>query len=72
MIISKNNYELLETWFNNYDYEDFEILNIDDGSSEDQLSLGKLISSKLKINFLKSDKPGVQNNIKQSIIFFKS
>ena len=71
LIISKNNYELLETWFTNYDYEDFEILNIDDGSSEDQLSLGKLITSKLKINFLNSDKPGVQNNIKQSIIFFK-
>ena len=46
LIISKNNYELLETWFNNYDYEDFEILNIDDGSSEDQLSLGKLFSLK--------------------------
>ena len=71
LIISKNNYDLLETWFNNYSYENFEILNIDDGSSEDQLTLGKSIASKLNINFLKSDKPGVQNNIKQSIFFFK-
>ena len=71
LIISKNNYDLLETWFNNYNYENFEILNIDDGSSDDQLNLGKFISSKLNINFLKSDKLGVQNNIKQSIIFFK-
>ena len=71
LIISKNNYELLDVWFKNYDYSNFEILNIDDGSSIEQNLIGKQKCFNHDIDFLESDKPGVQNNIKQAINFFE-
>jgi hypothetical protein len=56
LICSRNNYDLIESWRNNYDYADQVILNIDDGSSLVNLRLGQKICKKNKIFFIKSKK----------------
>jgi hypothetical protein len=71
LICSRNNYDLIESWRNNYDYADQVILNIDDGSSLVNLRLGQKICKKNKIFFIKSKKKGLQNNIYEACQFFE-
>ena len=41
LIISHNNYKLVNIWKNNYDYSKQTILNIDDGSTLKNIKEGK-------------------------------
>ena len=53
-ISSKNNYEMLENEvLKNNDFENFELINVDDSSNKDQYELGIKICKKYNIKFLK-------------------
>jgi hypothetical protein len=70
LIISHNNYKLVNIWKNNYDYSKQTILNIDDGSTLKNIEEGKKICKKNNIYFLKAKINGLQNNINQACDFF--
>lgn len=60
-ISSKNNYEMLENEvLKNNDFENFELINIDDCSNKDQYELGIKICKKYNIKFLKNTDSGIQ------------
>lgn len=71
LIISKNNYDLISHWKNNYNYQNNLILNIDDGSTPENKAHGKILCEELNINFLEANKPGIQNNIIEAANFFE-
>jgi len=58
---SKNNYEMLENEvLKNNNFEGFELINVDDNSTNEQLNLGRKICKKYNIKFLVNKKIGIQ------------
>ena len=58
---TRNNYEMLEDWLKNVDYEGFEVLNIDEDSTTEQKALGKKVCDNCGIKYLDRDKRGFLN-----------
>jgi len=59
-VSSRNNYDMLEGEVLNIDFEGHEFINIDDGSSPEEVLKGKLICEKHNITFLQNKSSGVQ------------
>jgi hypothetical protein len=71
-LISKNNYEMLENvWIPNMDYNGFEVVNIDEGSTEEQIALGKKICKDNNILFMERDRKGLHSKVEQCCKYFK-
>ena len=71
-LISKNNYEFLDKyWSKNFNYEGFHVLNIDEGSSDEQKAFGKEICQKYGITYLDREKPGLHNNVEMACKHFR-
>ncbi len=70
MLVSRNNPMMIDEWYKQYDYTDYEILNIDESTDKDSIDLAKENCSKLGISYQKVDKTGLTNNIKQAVEFF--
>ena len=63
-LISKNNYEFLDKyWSENFNYEGYEVLNIDEGSSDEQRELGRRMCEERGIIYLDRREPGLHNNV---------
>lgn len=63
-LISKNNYEFLDKyWAKNFPYQGYHVVNVDEGSSDEQREYGKKVCAKHGIIFLDRDKPGLHNNV---------
>ena len=68
---SRNNYELLDyCWSKRARKCELEILNIDAGSDENQLALGRETCAKNNMHFLCGEKPGLQNDVELACRFF--
>ena len=60
-VSSRNNYDMLSgEVLNNIDTEGFEFINVDDNSSEDEITKGKQICKDNDIVFLENKSRGVQ------------
>jgi len=71
-LISKNNYEFLDKyWSKNFNYEGFHVLNIDEGSSDEQKKFGKSVCEKHGIMYLDRDKPGLHSNVELACKYFR-
>ena len=71
-LISKNNYDFLEKhWVSNFNYEGFEVLNIDEGSSPDEQEKGKKICEKYGIKYLDRKTPGLHHKVKLACDYFQ-
>lgn len=69
---TRNNYEMLEDWLKNVDYEGFEVLNIDEDSTTEQKALGKKVCDNYGIKYLDRDKRGFLNNVITAYEYFKT
>ena len=69
-LVCKNNYELLEAWFQNGNYSDIPVLVLDISSNQSNLDLAKKLQ--MKFNFeLKIAKSGImQENILEALSYF--
>lgn len=71
-IVSKNNYAFFEKhWWPHVSPLNYPVLNIDEGSDEEQKSVGKSFCKSNGIKYLDRDVPGVQNNALQAARYFK-
>ena len=70
LFTSRNNYDMLDKWLTEHDYENFDVLNIDEDSSVDEKSLGKKICEKHKIQYMDREERGMLNNIDTSQRYF--
>ena len=71
-VSSRNNYDMLEGEVLNIDFEGYEFINIDDGSSPEEVLKGKLICEKHNITFLQNKSQGVQMATQTLIDFINS
>ena len=69
-LTSKNNYSMLEEWLSLYDYSNIKILNIDVGSDDSNIELGRKMCRKYGVNFIESKDPGMQICLDQASDFF--
>lgn len=69
-LTSKDNYSMLEEWLNLYDYDGIHILNIDVGSSSENVLLGKDICAKYNVDYLESSDPSMQICLDEAANFF--
>ena len=60
---SRNNYELFDNWFKKTDTTGYQILNIDEDSTEEQKALGKLVCKKHGITYLDRENRGMLWNL---------
>ena len=69
---TRNNYAMLEDWLKTVDCEGFEILNIDEDSTDEQKSFGKKICEKYNVKYMDREKRGFINNVATAYNYFKS
>ncbi len=68
LVSSRNNYEMLEGFFlKKNDFPSKNIINVDAGSTEQNLSYGKKICDREGITFLKTQQTGLQSVVKETI-----
>ena len=60
---TRNNYAMLEDWLKTVDCEGFEILNIDEDSTDEQKSFGKKICEKYNVKYIDREKRVFINNV---------
>ena len=71
-LVCKNNYELLETWFENGNYSEIPVLVLDISSNKSNLDLAINLQIKFKFE-LKIAKSGImQENISEALNYFNS
>ena len=70
LFTSRNNYNMLDNWLTEHDYENFDVLNIDEDSSSDEKSLGKNVCKKHNIKYMDREKRGFLNNLDTSYKYF--
>ena len=71
-LVCKNNYELLEVWFENGNYSAIPVLVLDISSNKSNLDLAKNLQIKFKFE-LKIAKSGImQENINEALNYFHS
>ena len=61
---------MLEEWLSLYDYSNIKILNIDVGSDDSNIELGRKMCRKYGVNFIESKDPGMQICLDQASDFF--
>ena len=69
---TRNNYVMLEDWLKTVDYEGFEILNIDEDSTDEQKIFGKKICEQYNVKYIDREKRGFINNVATAHKYFKS
>jgi len=73
LFTSRNNYQLLDFWFQNQpNLEEFSILNIDEDSSEENKSQGRAICEKHGVVYMDREERGMMNNLTTACNYFKS
>ena len=71
-LVCKNNYELLEVWFENGNYSEIPVLVLDISSNKSNLDLAINLQIKFKFE-LKIAKSGImQENISEALNYFNS
>jgi hypothetical protein len=70
VLTSKNNYSMLEEFLTLYDYSGITILNIDAGSSDDEIKMGIELCKKNNIDFIQSKNPEMQLCMNQAAKYF--
>lgn len=71
-LTSKDNYSMLEEWLSLYDYSQFHVLNIDVGSSNENIIVGKKICEEHGVSFIESKDPGMQICLDKAANFFSN
>ena len=71
LFTSRNNYEMFDLWFENSTNEGFEVLSIDEDSTEENKKIGKQICKKYNITYMDREKRGMFNNIETAKKYFK-
>ena len=69
---TRNNYEMLEDWLKTVDYEGFEILNIDEDSTEESKKFGMKVCEKYNVKYMDKERRGFLNNVQSAYNYFKS
>lgn len=70
VLTSKNNYSMLEEFLTLYDYSKIKVLNIDAGSSYEELKTGIELCEKNNVGFIHSENPEMQLCINQAAKYF--
>ena len=71
LIVSRNNYEMQQLWHSKWVFPKGTIvLNIDEGSTDENRTFGIEVCKRLGISFLDSDLPGMHFNLVQAFRFF--
>ena len=70
LFTSRNNYNLLETWLSKIDTEGFDILNIDEDSSDENKNLGREVCEKYGAVYMDREERGLQNNMSTAVKHF--
>ena len=68
---SRNNYSLLDHWLNVVDTEDFDVLNIDEDSSEENKKEGKVVCEKHGAVYMDREGRGMSHNIATACNYYK-
>jgi hypothetical protein len=71
LFTSRNNYQLLETWLNTVDVENFSVLNIDEDSDKDIKEHGKQICEKYNVTYMDREERGMLNNLVTASNYYK-
>ncbi len=71
LFTSRNNYELLETWLNTVDIENFSVLNIDEDSDKNIKEQGKQICEKYNVVYMDREERGMLNNLVTASNYYK-
>ena len=69
---TRNNYNMFENWLETVDYEGFNILNIDEDSTEENKKIGKDLCEKHGVKYLDREKRGFINNVTTAQKYFKT
>ena len=73
LFTSRNNYQLLDFWFENQpNLVEFSILNIDEDSSEENKSQGREICKKHGVVYMDREERGMMHNLTTACKFFKN
>tara|TARA_Y100001937_G_scaffold51072_1_gene71072 strand:- start:1117 stop:2100 length:984 start_codon:yes stop_codon:yes gene_type:complete len=71
LFTSRNNYDLLDKWLSEVDWNGFEVLNIDEDSEHLEVQKGKSICKKHNITYMDRDKRGLLNNITTAMEYYQ-
>ena len=63
LFTSRNNYNLLDVWLSKVDTEGFDVLNIDEDSTQENKEIGKKICEKHNVVYMDREIRGLQNNM---------
>lgn len=69
-LTSRDNYSMLDEWLSLFNYSEMVLLNIDVGSTPENIEIGKQICKKHNVNFIISDHPGMQICLDKAADFF--
>ncbi|MBC8421962.1 MAG: hypothetical protein H8E03_00920 [Pelagibacteraceae bacterium] len=70
LFTSRNNYNLFHSWLDNVDTEGFDILNIDEDSTDLNKTTGKSICDKFNVVYKDREERGMQNNLVTACNYF--
>lgn len=71
LFTARNNYELLDNWMKKVDTTGYEILSIDEDSTDENKSIGQTICNKHNVVYMDRDERGMQHNVKTACTYFK-
>ena len=72
LFTTRNNYELFDDWFEKASTEGFEVLSIDEDSTEENKKIGKDLCEKHGVKYLDREKRGFINNVTTAQKYFKT
>lgn len=72
LFTARNNYEMYDLWFSNSSSEGFEVLNIDEDSTEENKEYGREVCSKYGMTYMDREKRGMFNNVETAKKYFKT
>ena len=72
LLTSRNNYQLLDFWLHTTDREGYEVLNIDEDSTDKNKEEGMAICAKHDVVYKDREERGMQNNAVTACNHFKS
>ena len=68
LFTARNNYELLDNWMKKVDTTGYEILSIDEDSTDENKSIGQTICNKHNVVYMDRDERGMQHNVKNKML----
>ena len=71
LFTARNNYEMLSNWMRKVNTDGYEVLSIDEDSTQENKSQGKAICDEFNVKYMDRDERGMQHNIQTACDYFK-